>query len=680
MQEFRHDDLYRHRAIAGIDAHAGTDAVLVSEHRADRALDGYRTTLWTWRGDVRRIAVTSKESPSSARLAPDGTRFAYLSKQKTGEQQVRVRAFDGGAASDVGEATGEWQSIFGWSADGRRLLMSRKLPWKEDELDDPARGEQRPRVASHLPYKQDGGGFRAGYRLQLAALDVATGTQSLLVQGDFDVQQATWSPDGTRLAYVRTRGGLQRHWTELWLAEADGGQARRVVSTLPGINMLSWSPDGRRLALAAGALEGDALSYLFVCDVERNQVRRATGHVVHLESGTPQWHADGRRVAVVASVRGLHRVCVVDVDSGEVNLHPGRLRHVSSLKAHGEGLVYRAASIRRLDEIYSCDWDGGNERRRSRFNRAWFARRLRPRVAKRRFRVPDGKGGEERIDAWVLTPARGEGPWPVYVDMHGGPHSAALIDFSDHVYWYLLLSRGWMVVAPNAVGSSGYGDEFARRLRGRWGKLDLPQFLAVLRQVRERGRGAPQAACGGKSYGGFLAAWAAGHCEDFQAIVISAPVADVESHYGSSDSGYYVTPYAMDGEIQEHRGRYHRLSPVQDIARTCASILLLQGEDDQRCPLDQSEELFAALVRAGAPAKLVVYPGGSHSMAASGKPSHREDYHHRIEHFLQRALDRGKAGTGGPGAAGAHAGQVPASNTTETGALERQVQSRRADG
>ncbi len=67
-------------------------------------------------------------------------------------------------------------------------------------------------------------------------------------------------------------------------------------------------------------------------------------------------------------------------------------------------------------------------------------------------------------------------------------------------------------------------------------------------------------------------------------------------------------------------------------------VLLLNGEDDERCPRGQAEELMARLVRLGAgPAQMVLYPGGTHSMAATGLPSHREDYHGRIVEFLELA-------------------------------------------
>jgi dipeptidyl aminopeptidase/acylaminoacyl peptidase len=190
-------------------------------------------------------------------------------------------------------------------------------------------------------------------------------------------------------------------------------------------------------------------------------------------------------------------------------------------------------------------------------------------------------------------------------------------------------------VAPNAVGSASYGRDFARRLTGRWGELDLPQVQAVVAQLQAEGLADTRLACAGKSYGGFLAAWAIGHCDLFKAAAVSAPVANLLSHMGTSDTGYYVTPFAMGCGPEDDPERYRRLSPVTYCQQVTAATLLLQGENDGRCPRGQSEELFANLVRCGkAEVELVMYPQGSHAEAESGRPRNRVDYHQRLARWV----------------------------------------------
>ncbi|MBA3541054.1 MAG: prolyl oligopeptidase family serine peptidase, partial [Deltaproteobacteria bacterium] len=149
-------------------------------------------------------------------------------------------------------------------------------------------------------------------------------------------------------------------------------------------------------------------------------------------------------------------------------------------------------------------------------------------------------------------------------------------------------------------------------------------------------------AIAGKSYGGYLSAYAIGTTDRFAAAIISAPVTNLESHHGTSDTGYYVDPYSLDGELWERHELARRLSPVQHAHHATTPTLILQGEDDGRCPVGQAEELFAILMRAGrAPVKLILYPRGHHDLAEAGRPSHRVDYHQRIVDWLERHVVTG---------------------------------------
>jgi dipeptidyl aminopeptidase/acylaminoacyl peptidase len=302
---------------------------------------------------------------------------------------------------------------------------------------------------------------------------------------------------------------------------------------------------------------------------------------------------------------------------------------VLSVYASKSTIVFTRESALDPTELYAIGWDGSNEREITRINRDWWESRRRPHVKYRTFNV-----GEDSIDAWLLLPAE-EGshqkPYPLLVDSHGGPHSFSELGYSYHSYWYTLLSNGWAVLAPNTRGSSSYGKDFAESLRGHWGEMDLPQIENLVEQLQDEGIASKKVAIAGKSYGGFMAAYAAGHSDKFCGAIISAPVANLESHSGTSDSGFYVGPYDMGGELSEKREVFHRLSPIQDIHKASASILILHGEKDERCPLGQSEEIFASLMREGkTKVEMIVYPEGHHSMAESGTPSHRVDYSRRI--------------------------------------------------
>lgn len=641
MKKFVAEDLFLHHTLTKLKGSSRHGRLVFAVGRALREADSYERTLWVLdAGDDEPRRLTSTVfTASSPNFNADGSVLAFLSKRGKEGKQVHLLDMDGGEARQLTNAKDvQISTVEGWSPDGRRLLVSASVKWKEDGEQAPPDGARPPSVARFLPYKRDGAGIIVAERTHLFSVDAESGELSEVTEGDFDVSFGAWSPDGTRLSYTRNRTARQRHRRDVWVSDADGSNARMLVDTLASVSDAAWSPDGRWLAIIGSEEEGDSMTSLWLADSDTGELRLLGGEDFEVDpAGGVRWHPDGDRLLAVSPHHSLLELAVVRVPEGEVTRLPLGLRHVLTTACWGERIAFVSASMRKAEEIYSIDWNGGDERRHTRFNRDWFAERVRPRVRKRRMAVPDGEGGQEKIDVWVLAPPAGEGPFPVLVDMHGGPHSGVLIDYSAHTYWYELCSQGWVIVAPNAVGSDGFGKAFARRLRGKWGKLDLPQYEAVIRQLQDEGLIDDRIVCTGKSYGGFLSAWAATHSDLFKAAIVCAPVANIESHFGTSDTGFYVTPYDMGGEFHSMRALYEELSPVTHCLNVDAAVLILQGENDGRCPRGQAEELFANLIRCtDAPVELVVYPTSTHSEAESGRPSNRVDYHTRIPRWAMR--------------------------------------------
>jgi dipeptidyl aminopeptidase/acylaminoacyl peptidase len=238
-------------------------------------------------------------------------------------------------------------------------------------------------------------------------------------------------------------------------------------------------------------------------------------------------------------------------------------------------------------------------------------------------------------DAWLLRPPGDDGPAPLLVTFHGGPHGFYGPAFpASHLYRRVLASRGWLVLALNAVGSGSYSTAFADAIRGHWGEADLPEHLAAVDELVAAGDADQQRiAVAGFSYGGYLAAWAIAHDVRFKAAVVGAPVADLKTMWATSDIGRWFVPHQMGAEPWEDPELYERLSAVTHVPKATAPTLILCGDADERCPIGQAQMLRAAL---GGPAELVTYPGGGHLFMADGRPSHRLDANRRIVDWLER--------------------------------------------
>jgi dipeptidyl aminopeptidase/acylaminoacyl peptidase len=660
---FTPEDLLLYQSISDLACSPDGSHAVFAVQRVDRAQDAYASALWIVtlaHGDARQFTYGSS-SDTSPQWTHDGRSIAFVST-RSGAPQVYLIRRDGGEAHQVTDIVNGLSS-FVLSRDDRRVLALSSQP-----VDPEARGATRappqhavPDIAWKLPYKSNGAGYVLGRQTHLFVVDLDSGRTKQLTRGDFDVRSADWSPDGARIVYTRTRGARQDHFTDVWIMDADGTNARRLSHEVASAQSPKWSPDGRTIVFSGGERPGDANVRLWKIDVSSGRVQPfGPDWLEVVGSDALAWSPDSRSICFVNARRGVQEGASIALDDEWVDtLVCERGMMLRKLAVTDTHVAWVSSRLTEPCELYVANHDGGARRRVTNLN-AWWGERTQPVAEFRQFTVPDGEGGEETIDGWLVTGEASAGTLPLLLDAHGGPQSYVDLDYRRYVHWSVLWSRGFAILATNAAGSSSYGPEFSQRIVGRWGELCFPQHMTAIDTLQRERRVDDRLAVTGKSYGGFLSAWAIGHTDRFHAAVVAAPVTNLQSHFGTSDSGFYVTSYAVGGEIWDKRDLAQRLSPVSYAHLATTPTLILQGKDDQRCPIGQSEELYATIVRAGdTPVELVVYPDEDHGVAEAGKPSNRVDYYRRVVDWVQRWA-------GGRTTDPAPADDTPASTQAET--------------
>ncbi len=645
---FSVEDLYLHKKITEIALSPAGDAAVCSVRSVDREANDYRSALWSVPlgagSAARRLTAEWVQVAHTPRWSPDGATVAFVSGM-TGAMQVHAMDRDGAHMRQCGEFD-SGASDFRWFPDGSALLVASGVAVDPDlrgarpPSPTPSRA-YTPEVAWKLPYKSDGVGYLLGREICLFRLDLATGEKTRLTDGAFDVLGFDVSADSRRIAYTRTRSGRFAHCSDLWMCEADGSAHTLLVGDLATVATPVWSPDGRWIAFTGARREGEGETTLWLYETATRRCTLFATDDLEVAAGTaPHWTDDGTGLVFVEAHRGRHRVVLGDLAQRSLTpLLTGDRQH-GTLDHRGGALAYTVDRPDLPSELWTARLPlptaatPPDERKLTDFN-PWWRERTGIAAELRSFQVPDGLGGTETIEGWLLAGAGTRGAAPLLNDAHGGPSSYALLDYDSNVFWQTLCARGWRVLALNAVGSSSYGRAFSQRLSGHWGEYDLPQHLAALDQLQREGLCDERVAVAGKSYGGFFSCWAIGHTERFKAAVVMAPVGNIETHYGTSDGGYYADPLYLDTAPVFDRVKARAMSPLQYVERATTPTLFLQGKDDERCPKCQSEELFVSMMRAGdTPAELVLYPDEGHGFLGSGSPHCRADAAQRIVDWI----------------------------------------------
>jgi dipeptidyl aminopeptidase/acylaminoacyl peptidase len=624
------------------DARLSPDGRLVAftVTHLDEEVDDYRTVIWLVPADgstpPRRFTGGSGKD-SAPRWSPDGTRLAFLSDREGGKAQIYVIGITGGEARRL-TAIPQGAGAPVWSPDGTRLVTVVRTSGEDGGSQRDQSKTPPARLITRLKYRANGEGLIYDRRRHLFIVDGVTGATGQLTDGDWDDTQPAWSPDGRRLAFVSARHADRDHdrAEDIFVVDAAEGEPTRLTPGGGACALPAWSPDGQAIAYLGYADAEDAPrnSRLWLVPTAGGMPRCLTiGLDRHLEiadTAAPIWLTDSTALLVGVEDRGTVGVIQVQVADEIVTPLVSDRRSVASYSVAGAAVAFTASEPHRPAEVYICT--AQSERQLSDLNADWCAEVELPEPE--HFTV---QSGGFDIDAWVMRPAGFEPGrrYPALLNIHGGPFAQYGWTFFDE--FQVQAGAGYAVISCNPRGSSGREEAFARAIIGCPGEPDSTDVLAALDEALRRYDFIDPTRLGliGGSYGGYLAGWIVAHTDRFAAAVPERGLYNRYSKDGTSDiwSGYTYLRVCQwqDPEL------YWRYSPIAYVRNIHTPLLILHSEEDLRCPIEQAEQLFAALKQMRREVRFVRFPGENHELSRSGKPSHRlQRYGYILEWFAAK--------------------------------------------
>jgi dipeptidyl aminopeptidase/acylaminoacyl peptidase len=245
-----------------------------------------------------------------------------------------------------------------------------------------------------------------------------------------------------------------------------------------------------------------------------------------------------------------------------------------------------------------------------------------------------------KIPAFVYRPSprKYPGPRPVLVDIHGGPEGQARPGFLGRLN-YLIDELGLVLIFPNVRGSSGYGKTYLKLDNGKL-RADAVKDIGALLDWIAQQKDLDKSRVGviGGSYGGFMSlAVQTTYNDRIKAGIDIVGISNFVSFLKNTQGYRRDLRRAEYGDERdpEMRSILERISPLTSADKIRTPILIVQGQNDPRVPLSESEQMVAALRKNKVPVWYVVGKNEGHGFAKKTN----QDYLQAVEiEFLRRYL------------------------------------------
>jgi len=606
-------------------------AVAQSSGPDTRAITDAKTIVSAINPNARPIPIDDlyfTRSVSSASWSPDGNEIVFTTDISGRSNLWKVNA-NGGWPIQLAQSD-DRQYGESWSPDGKWIVFQQDKAGNElwDIFAIPSEGGEAinltntPEIREENPrWSPDSKTIALNHKpkeatvYNIALMDWATRKVTLLTHEstpDHLWQSVAWSPDGKTLYANR----LEVSFTDadIYAIDVASGNStnltshqRKSLSTAS-----SLSKDGRTLLITSNARSG--YQNVALLDIASKKITWVTD--TKWEASAGDFSPDGKRFTYAINADGRSDVYLGDTASTQSDKIPiaggvnGFAASPTSFSSSGDRLLLSHESSVEPADFWVYDLASQKPRQLTYSVIASLKAAPRPPSQVISYKSFDGKTISALL--WVPFNLKRDGSNPALVLPHGGPTGQSQDYWSPHIAAFV--SRGYICIAPNVRGSTGYGIEFQKANYKDLGGGDLQDEVYAAKFLEATGYVNPKKiGITGGSYGGFMTLMAIGRSPDVWAAGVELyGIINWMTMLQHEDAMLQEYEKSLLGDPVKDRAIYDAASPITYIHHVKAPLLVLQGENDPRVPKEEAEQVVELLNKDGKTVDAHYYPNEGH--------------------------------------------------------------------
>ena len=334
------------------------------------------------------------------------------------------------------------------------------------------------------------------------------------------------------------------------------------------------------------------------------------------------WSPDGKKVYFQAPIDGTLQLFEVDFPGLTkklpvvTQLTNGDFDVSGLVGLSGENIILTRTDMNHAAEIYSFNLMKKTWLQLTKINDEVYSKLSLSKTERRYVTTTDGK----KMLVWVVLPPNFDASkkYPTLLYCQGGPQSALTQFYSFRWNLSLVAAQGYIVVAPNRRGMPGHGVAWNEQISKDWGGQVMDDYLSAIDDVaKENYVDKSRLGCVGASYGGYSAFYLAGiHNNRFKTFIAHDGVFNTQSMFGTTEEVFFNywdfggAYWEKDNAVAQKT--YTTFNPINYVDKWNTPILIIQGGNDFRVPIGQSQEAFQAAQMRGIKSRLVYFPEENH--------------------------------------------------------------------